>query len=107
MELSPVPKRDISINDASENPGGDVAGSVHPQSRALVPLAPQDSPRAPVYALSHPDPSFVAHLIATAAHVPQTRTLCRASPQDAQASYRSVANQNKKPSRSQGTPRMA
>jgi hypothetical protein len=33
------------------------------------------------------DATFVAHLIATAEHVPQTRTLRRASPADARIAY--------------------
>jgi len=33
------------------------------------------------------DAKFVAHLIATAAHVPQTRARCRAEPADARAAY--------------------
>ena len=107
MELSPVPKRDIKSNDTADDPGSDTAGLLPTQSRALVPLVPQDSPQTTCYVRSHPDLSFVAHLIATATHVPQTRTLCRASPQDAQASYRSVANQNKTPARPPGTPRVA
>lgn len=105
MEHTPVPKRDIALDSAPDDPGAN--GTLPPQSRALVPLAPQDAPHLVRHALSHPDPSFVTHLIATAAHIPQTRTLCRASPQDAQASYRSVANQNKHPTRPPGTPRVA
>ena len=54
---------------------------------ALVPITP--APRhAP--AGSHtprPDPSFVAQLIATAEHLPQTRRLCRAAPQEALSAY--------------------
>ena len=52
------------------------------------------SPRPVSFALVHPDSSFIAHLIATAAQEPQTRTLRRASPEDVLTSYRSVANQN-------------
>jgi hypothetical protein len=35
-----------------------------------------------------PSPIFVTHLIATAEQVPQTRSLRRATPADAQAAYR-------------------
>jgi hypothetical protein len=61
------------------------------------------------YVLTRPDPSFVTHLIATAAQMPQTRTLRRASPEDAESSYRSVADQNKpRPApRPMGTSRVA
>jgi len=34
-----------------------------------------------------PDPMFVAHLIAAAQQVPQSRTLRRASPADARSAY--------------------
>lgn len=103
MEHSPVLKRDITLDAADGD--GRISG---PQpSRALVPLAGKDRPRPPGYAITHPDLSFVAHLIATATHAPQTRTLCRASPTDAQASYRSVAGQIKPPVRPAGTARVA
>lgn len=103
MEHSPVPKRDIVLDDA-ESDGQAIESR---PSRALVPLAGEDRPRPPGYAITHPDLSFVAHLIATATHAPQTRTLCRASPTDAQASYRAVVGQTKQPSRPVGTARVA
>jgi len=53
---------------------------------ALVPLARPIS-FAPSVRITRPDPSFVAHLIATAAQVPQTRNLRRAAPSDAQSAY--------------------
>ena len=37
--------------------------------------------------MARPDPSFVAQLIATAEQAPQTRSLRRASPADAQTAY--------------------
>ncbi len=40
---------------------------------------------------SHADAAFVAHLIATAEHAPQTRTLRRASVQDAMSYYTTMA----------------
>ena len=57
-----------------------------PPGMALVPLARpiRLTPTAP---FSRPDPTFVAHLIATAAHVPQTRHLRRAAPSDAHSAY--------------------
>jgi hypothetical protein len=54
--------------------------------RALVPLTTTAAARsagAPV----RPDARFVAQLIATAAHAPQTRALRRAAPGDAAVSY--------------------
>ena len=53
----------------------------------LVPLTPTDR-RAPIARqVARPDPSFVAQLIATAAHLPQTRNLRRAAPSDAHSAY--------------------
>ncbi|MHB8273014.1 hypothetical protein [Bradyrhizobium sp.] len=67
-----------------------------PASVALVPVVAAPWRVAPAtQGLTRPDPSFVAHLIATATMSPQTRMLRRAAPEDAQAAYRSVANQNR------------
>ena len=64
-------------------------------SVALVPVAAAPWRGAPAaQGLTRPDPSFVAHLIAMAEMSPQTRMLRRAAPEDVQAAYRSVANQN-------------
>ncbi len=64
-------------------------------SVALVPIASAPRRLAPAaYGLARPDPSFVTHLIAMAELSPQTRLLRRAAPEDVQAAYRSVANQN-------------
>jgi hypothetical protein len=66
-------------------------------SVALVSVAAAPQRLAPTsHGLTRPDPSFVTHLIAMAQMSPQTRILRRAEPQDAQAAYRSVANQNQK-----------
>ena len=65
----------------------DVSGADEPASLALVPLAPP-ARRAPITRLmTRPDPTFVAQLIATAAHLPQTRNLRRAAPSDAVSAY--------------------
>jgi len=53
---------------------------------ALVPLA-TTTDWAPKVPLPHADPSFVAQLIATAAHEPQTRGQRRGSIADAQSAY--------------------
>jgi hypothetical protein len=45
-----------------------------------------------LFSIVHPDASFVTQLIATAAQMPQTRGLRRASPEDAQMSYRAAVN---------------
>ncbi|THD68344.1 MAG: hypothetical protein E7813_10865 [Bradyrhizobium sp.] len=66
-----------------------------PACVALVPVvaSAQWSP-PPDLQLSRADPGFVTHLIATAEHVPQTCSLRRATPADAQAAYRSVKDHN-------------
>jgi hypothetical protein len=65
-------------------------------SVALVPVvAAPWRPVPAVQGLTRPDPSFVTHLIAMAEMSPQTRLLRRAAPEDVQAAYRSVANQNR------------
>ena len=63
---------------------------------ALVPVAAASRRLEPVIqGRMRPDPSFIAHLIAMAEQSPQTRLLRRAAPDDVQAAYRSVANQNR------------
>jgi hypothetical protein len=52
----------------------------------LVPLA-QPVRQTARLAIVRPDPTFVTHLIATAAQAPQTCTLRRGSPADAQSAY--------------------
>jgi hypothetical protein len=65
-------------------------------SVALVPVVATPPRLASVaQGLTRPDPSFVTHLIAMAELSPQTRLLRRAAPEDVQAAYRSVANQNR------------
>jgi hypothetical protein len=56
-----------------------------PPCVALVPLT--QSVRWSPRAAARPDPTFVAQLIATADHAPQTRGLRRASMADAQTAY--------------------
>ncbi|MGL3212430.1 hypothetical protein [Bradyrhizobium sp. BR 1433] len=65
---------------------GECTGDAAAASTALVPLA-ATTHWAPKIPLPHADPSFVAHLIATAAHEPQTRGQRRGSLADAQSAY--------------------
>jgi hypothetical protein len=67
------------------------------ESRALVTIAaPKAEPRASGLPFSfRSDASFVAQLIAAAANAPQTRTLRRASPEDALASYRGTLSRDR------------
>ncbi|MCC8943454.1 MULTISPECIES: hypothetical protein [Bradyrhizobium] len=64
----------------------DVAGDPVTTGTALVPLT-ATTQWAPKIPLPHASPSFVAHLIATAAHEPQTRGARRGSMADAQSAY--------------------
>ncbi len=57
-----------------------------PPGMALVSLA-RPIRLTPTGPITRPDPSFVAHLIATAAHVPQTRNLRRAAASDVHSAY--------------------
>jgi len=65
----------------------EVGGPDGPACVALVPLAPAARRARITRDLTRPDPTFVAHLIATAAHLPQTRVLRRAAPSDALSAY--------------------
>jgi hypothetical protein len=56
-------------------------------SRALVPLNVPQAAAAACDRAVRPDARFVAQLIATASHAPQTRALRRASDDDATATY--------------------
>ena len=59
-----------------------------PASVALVPTAASvQRSQASIRPLSRPSSIFVTHLIATAAQAPQTRSLRRATPADAQTAY--------------------
>jgi hypothetical protein len=53
---------------------------------ALVPTGRYDR-RAPLARAARPDAGFVTHLIATAAQLPQTRSIRRAAPAVAQSAY--------------------
>ncbi|WP_338822751.1 hypothetical protein [Bradyrhizobium septentrionale] len=72
--------------DQSEILDGEVTGEPAAPCTALVPLA-ANTHWAPKIPLPHADPSFVAQLIATAAHEPQTCELRRGSLADAQSAY--------------------
>lgn len=65
------------------------------ETRALVIVQAEitEEPRRLVQV--RPNAGFIAQLIATAEHLPQTRSIRRADPIDAQQSYRCVANQDR------------
>jgi hypothetical protein len=69
-----------------------VQTDVRPACVALVPVIPTIHwSRVPDQQSSRAD--FIAHLIATAEHAPQTRSLRRATPADAQTAYRARQSQ--------------
>jgi hypothetical protein len=69
-----------------------VETDARPACVALVPVIPTVHwSRVPDQQASRAD--FVTHLIATAEHAPQTRSLRRATPADAQAAYRAHQTQ--------------
>jgi hypothetical protein len=97
-----VAEEDLSRNDTEPDlsmsgaaPSEVNEGSVKAACVALVPLGAMPvRPARTDYSLTRPDPRFVTHLIAMAGSSPQTRLLRRATPEVAQAAYRSVADRN-------------
>jgi hypothetical protein len=65
---------------------GEFVDADEPASVELVPMTRTVSWSA-TKSMARPDPGFLTQLIATADHVPQTRSLRRASPADAQTAY--------------------
>lgn len=57
-------------------------------SNALVPLAPAHREPAGMPIARRSSADFIAHLIATSTHAPQTCCRCRAAPGEASALYR-------------------
>ena len=65
---------------------GEVLGADAPACVALVPVT-QTVYWARKSTTARPDPTFLAHLIATADQAPQTRNMRRGSIEDAQTAY--------------------
>lgn len=78
-------------------PSADVSASVAAEARALVPMQAATSRRDGPAAGQRPYAGFLAHLIATAGQLPQTRQHRRAEPEDAIAVYRSTVNGTRVP----------
>jgi hypothetical protein len=76
----------LGIDRSEKVLDGEVLTGIESACRDLVPLT-VTTHWAPKVPLTHADPSFVTHLIATAAQAPQTRILRRASLADAQTAY--------------------
>jgi hypothetical protein len=83
----------MSGTDRPEQPVDDsVLADAKPACVALVPVIPTvDWSRVPDQQMSRAD--FVTQLIATAEYAPQTRSLRRATPADAQAAYQANRHQ--------------
>lgn len=83
--IQPSQARHVERNDARRPKDSNETPAA---STALVPITPPDAAAKPATSHARPNPAFVAHLIAMAQQAPQTRTLRRASPEEAQAHYR-------------------
>jgi hypothetical protein len=84
-----------AFSDQSRDPG--VSETPASTSRALVPLTLPAATTAPGSSAFRPDARFVAHLIATATHAPQTRTLRRAAPGDVVTTYSGASTRDDLP----------
>ena len=76
----------LDVDRSDEVLDGEFVNLDEPPCVELVPLT-QSVYRMQRPAAPRPDPSFLAQLIATADQAPQTRSLRRASPADAQVAY--------------------
>jgi hypothetical protein len=76
----------LDVDRSEEILDGEFVNLDEPAGVELVPMT-QNVHWSPKSALPRPDPSFMAQLIATADQAPQTRSLRRASPRDAQNAY--------------------
>lgn len=81
------------MSDAFSDQSRDTSVSETPASGscALVPLTLPAATATPGSSGFRPDARFVAHLIATATHAPQTRMLRRAAPGDVVSTYSSAS----------------
>jgi hypothetical protein len=76
----------LDVERSEQALDGEVLDADEPGCVELVPVIPcvRWMPKGPI---TRPDPGFVTQLIATAAEAPQTRTLRRGSPAEAQTAY--------------------
>ena len=75
-------------NEQPEQAADEDVSDARPACTALVPVSEPLRKARPLRRLSLPDPTFLAHLIATVAQVPQTRQHRRAAQADALSAYR-------------------
>ena|SRR5215475_9806586 len=85
MDIGRLP----AVTGISERPTSGQARNPSPEAteRSLVPLASHSHRERREGPSARPSPAFLAHLIATAQHAPQTRARSRAEPADAIATY--------------------
>ena len=76
----------LDIDRSEEILDGEFVDADEPPCVELVPVS-QTVQWTTKLAVPRPDPSFLTHLIATADQAPQTRSLRRASLEDAQTAY--------------------
>jgi hypothetical protein len=81
-------------NDRPDEAAGQDVATEKPACVALVPMAAPTRQSSMLLRLSLPDPTFVAHLIATAEQLPQTRLHRRAAPADVLSAYRAGQRQS-------------
>jgi len=85
----------LNSSDRSENIlDGEVLDADRSPCVQLVPVA-QPVRWSRKSAVARPDPTFLTHLIATADDAPQTRSLRRASIEDAQTAYGAHARERR------------
>jgi hypothetical protein len=75
-------------SDHPEYEADDGIDDARPPCTALVPVCEPRRHARPLRRLSLPDPTFLAHLLATVAQLPQTRQYRRAAQADALSAYR-------------------
>jgi hypothetical protein len=95
MIIGSIPGELRTYRDRSAAPASRSDREVSAPSRAVVAIPPIE--RAGPAPLNRPDASFVAHLIATAAGSPQTRSLRRATSDHARAAYGATVLRNAAP----------
>jgi len=95
MDIGRVPPAS-SIGQRS-TPGQSSDTPPESTARSLVPLASHSQREVRQTPSARPSPAFLAHLIATAQHAPQTRARSRAEPADAIAHYNSGSDVNAPP----------
>ena len=87
MEIGRLPP--VGGNGERPTPGQSRNTPPEATERSLVPLVGHGHRERHEGASARPSPAFLAHLIATAQHAPQTRARGRTEPADAIAQYNS------------------